>query len=149
MKGALPKTLKVRARVTCPHCAGEHTPFVEVTVHEAARALAHIQRVEWRQDFEIARAAEREERGADVVYVARNPRSGHVKIGVASSVARRLSEFRRASGEPIELVAIVGYGYSLEQKLHGRFAAARLRGEWFDPANPELAHWLQRIQGVA
>lgn len=142
-------TIKVRARVECPKCGGTHTPFVEVDAVEAERALAHVKRVEYRAALDVTNAITASLLAQSKVYVIRNPRTGAVKIGRSLDVAGRLRELRAASGEPLELVAIVGEGSLLERALHLRFASARRQGEWFDSADPELAMWLVSLVPLA
>jgi len=62
---------------------------------------------------------------------------GPIKIGSASDVAARLKSLQTGSADELTLLAMTEGGEFRERELHARFAADRLRGEWFAPS-PEL-----------
>lgn len=59
--------------------------------------------------------------------------SGPIKIGKSGLVANRLSELQTASWEELSLIGWDVDKGGAEGALHRRFAAARIRGEWFHP----------------
>lgn len=75
------------------------------------------------------------------VYFIQAGEDGPVKIGTAEDVAARLSELQTGSPAPLQLLGYVSGGRADEQMLHRRFAALRMRGEWFSPA-PELIDFI-------
>ncbi len=58
--------------------------------------------------------------------------SGPVKIGVSKDVQRRLRALQSGHPYTLSILATVEGGYAAERRYHERFAAHRLRGEWFD-----------------
>lgn len=65
-----------------------------------------------------------------IVYFIKNA-SGLVKIGWTSDIDRRVKFIARAEQSELEVLATIPGGANLERKLHIRFAADRIRGEWF------------------
>lgn len=64
---------------------------------------------------------------------------GPVKIGISSDVRKRLDGLRTSCPYPLELRRTVRRMGLLERPLHAQLAAARLRGEWFEPTPDVLA----------
>jgi hypothetical protein len=59
------------------------------------------------------------------------PDDGDIKIGITTNLPKRLCSLRTGSSKPLRtLLVIPGTQYD-ERELHRRFAADRLRGEWF------------------
>jgi hypothetical protein len=75
------------------------------------------------------------------VYYARRS-DGAIKIGMSMNINARMASLRTVA--PVELLASHDGGREAERKMHKRFAAHRLDGEWFSPA-PEL---LDHIAGL-
>jgi hypothetical protein len=71
-----------------------------------------------------------------IVYYLRRT-DGLIKIGTSTTHRARFSSLRREHGELSLLLAYAG-GYKEEADAHGRFAAARVTGEWFRPELPLL-----------
>lgn len=69
--------------------------------------------------------------GREVVYFVRNFEASTVKIGYTKNIAERMSSLRTASCAPLALVLCFPGDKLLEETLHRRFHAARIRGEWF------------------
>lgn len=67
------------------------------------------------------------------VYFIQAGDDGPVKIGTAKDVLRRLSMLKTSSAEPLHLRALYEGGAAEESLLHRRFAAHRIRREWFNP----------------
>jgi hypothetical protein len=57
---------------------------------------------------------------------------GPIKIGVAECVDSRLEGLQTGSPVLLKVLATVPGGYAAERKLHRRFSATRLHGEWFE-----------------
>lgn len=62
--------------------------------------------------------------------------SGHLKIGVASSVHKRLASLQ--GGNPYKLTVVAAerlrsrdLAFRVEQCVHGALSGGRVRGEWF------------------
>lgn len=68
----------------------------------------------------------------NVVYVVGDDRSGVVKIGTTSNLARRLSGLQTGSAYVLRVLWSYGGDVELESYLHERFASLRMQGEWFD-----------------
>jgi hypothetical protein len=65
------------------------------------------------------------------VYAIRD--GEHVKLGVASNVTLRMFSLQTGNPRPLTLVRswLVQNSQAIEEALHERYAALRLRGEWF------------------
>lgn len=70
-----------------------------------------------------------------MIYFVQSTASGLIKIGYARHVGVRLSNLQTGSPDPLKLLAAVDGGPEDEARLHGEFAAYRLRGEWFRPSD--------------
>jgi hypothetical protein len=78
------------------------------------------------------------------VYVLRNTATGDIKIGFSRNVLARLREIDIAHSRPVELLAVLHGGETLERALYLRFAPCRLRGEWFEHRD-DVASWLAAV----
>lgn len=89
-------------------------------------------------------------RGRNMIYFVQAEIIGRIKIGHTSGddAADRLAALQTACPVPLRLIATRPGGRRKERELHGRFAAARVCGEWFDPV-PELVRYIGRLQGQA
>lgn len=58
---------------------------------------------------------------------------GRVKIGWSNDPMRRLTSLQIAHSDRLKLLGVVRAKRTLERKLHERFAAHRISGEWFEP----------------
>lgn len=76
------------------------------------------------------------------VYFIRAGLAGPIKIGRSHRPHARLDDLQASSAEQLELLLAIDGGAALERELHERFAAHRLRGEWFAPA-PALLHYIR------
>ena len=64
-----------------------------------------------------------------------------VKIGIAHDVSQRMHTLQHMNPLPLHLVAVVkGGGRALEKQLHRKFAAERIRGEWFALSEEDLSY---------
>lgn len=74
------------------------------------------------------------------VYFIQAREGGLIKIGRSDDPARRLREFQ--AGCPVDLVLLFAgrcVDFNIDEtELHNRFAEYRVRGEWFEPAEPIL-----------
>lgn len=60
--------------------------------------------------------------------------SGHIKVGVARDVARRIAEIGANHPEPLRLLGTMTGGYGHEHYVHRLFHEDRRHGEWFKPS---------------
>lgn len=66
-----------------------------------------------------------------------------VKIGFTTKHPnKRMAELKVAASEPLHLVAVMRGERSDETQLHRQFKAAKIRREWFDAADPDVAAWV-------
>lgn len=72
------------------------------------------------------------EAGAEVVYFIHAPEVRRVKIGYSTDVEKRLIGLQTSSPCALRLIKIIPGGKDLEQRLHYRFRAHHVDGEWFD-----------------
>lgn len=73
-----------------------------------------------------------------MIYVVRCSATGLRKIGVAKDPARRIDELQTGSASELVLELVAPGDMPDEQRLHKRFAAKRVRGEWFNIELNEL-----------
>ena len=69
------------------------------------------------------------------------------KIGYSCSPHVRRTAVRFDTKLNLHLVAMLKGGRSLERKIHKRFDAFRIEGEWFEP-RPEIAEWFNQQRGI-
>lgn len=63
-----------------------------------------------------------------------------VKIGTTTDVTSRLSYYKPGLPDDTEVLGILDGGREKELEIHTRFAASRVRGEWFE-ATPDILSW--------
>lgn len=85
---------------------------------------------------------------ASTIYVARRSSDGAFKIGWSSDVARRIQELRKLTRSEVALVVAFPGDKPDELRLHERFAADRIDGEWFR-ASAALAAFVDGVRGAA
>ena len=66
----------------------------------------------------------------DFIYFIQDTR-GRVKIGRTYNVRKRLQSLRAVCGDELSLARVVTGGRAVERWFHRKFAAHRMRGEWF------------------
>lgn len=71
---------------------------------------------------------------SNFVYFIQSGASGPIKIGLSKAPTQRVSKLQ--TGNPRELILrhVIPGDRSVEDELHDRFKAARIRGEWFGRA---------------
>ena len=69
---------------------------------------------------------------------------GHVKIGYTGDVAARLRELQACNAFTLRILGVLSGGHEAEGILHKRFAAHRVRGEWFR-LNSEILEFIANI----
>jgi Meiotically up-regulated gene 113 len=77
-------------------------------------------------------------RGEQLVYFVQAVEGGPIKIGVARDPLTRLADLQVGSPYKLRLYGLRRGGVAEERRLHKRFRADRLQGEWFK-ASGELA----------
>lgn len=78
-------------------------------------------------------------RAEQYVYVIQMGHDGPLKIGVAISPQWRLRELQVGNPAELRIVTTFSGGFDLEQALHRKCAAHRMKGEWFHPHPDVLA----------
>jgi len=78
------------------------------------------------------------------LYIIRCKDTGRIKIGVSADAQIRLQGLQDQCPTFLELVVVIPGDRFLEQRLHDRFEAHRVRSEWFAPA-PELLAWIATL----
>lgn len=68
-----------------------------------------------------------------------------IKIGRTVNVVSRLRGMQTSTANPLTVLATFLTADSVESALHGRFKAARIRGEWYRPV-PELLDFIERVK---
>jgi len=80
------------------------------------------------------------------IYFARAGADGPIKIGVTGGdPARRIAAISTGCPWPVSLIAVRVGSSQHEEFLHRKFAAHRLNGEWFSPAE-ELLNLIDGLQ---
>lgn len=64
-------------------------------------------------------------------YIIQAGPTGPVKIGRADDPEARLASLQTGQAEELRIIRLVDTPYDCEAAFHERFAAQRLRGEWF------------------
>jgi hypothetical protein len=82
-----------------------------------------------------------------VIYFIQDT-AGNIKIGHANNVQGRFRSLQTAHAHKLRLLATIPGSQFDERRLHKRFAAHRLGGEWFRPA-PELLAFIGAPEQVA
>lgn len=76
-----------------------------------------------------------------MIYFVQLGTDGPIKIGyAATSVTRRLASLQSAQPHRLRLLKRTDGSMQDERALHAKFAAFRLRGEWFEPVAVLLSH---------
>ena len=75
--------------------------------------------------------------GGSRVYFAQSTAGGPIKIGYSASPEARVASLECGSPFPLRVLKTIPGDAKVERSLHDRFAAHRLRGEWFAP-HPDL-----------
>lgn len=77
-----------------------------------------------------------------MIYFAQAGDGGAIKIGSSRNAQRRVLSLGNAAHEDISLLGVMSGGTADEFTLHKKFAAHRIRREWFHPA-PELLDFIK------
>lgn len=83
------------------------------------------------------------------VYFVREAVDGPIKIGCGNDPAKRLNFLQTGNPRRLTLVGYFPGDFSLETRLHERFAQWRLCGEWFTQDAPGLVDLAQAAGQVA
>lgn len=89
------------------------------------------------------RNVDRGEKRAVIYFV--QAETGPIKIGSTSYLASRMVTLRGQSPVPLTLLATMDGDRTAEFRLHARFAAHRLHGEWFSP-HPDILAEIKRLE---
>jgi hypothetical protein len=66
------------------------------------------------------------------IYFIQRGEDGPIKIGISNNPFKRLETFQTASDEKLHIRGVFRGTTADEALLHQKFAAQRLRGEWFE-----------------
>jgi len=77
------------------------------------------------------------------IYFIQCGAAGPIKVGICSSVPRRVAALQVANPIPLVLLAAIPGQTSHERHVHRMFAPHRVSGEWFAPT-PELLDAIER-----
>ena len=77
---------------------------------------------------------------AGVVYFVEAPATGQIKIGFTTNIEARFKALSAHSGAELRLLATMPGTRRKERTLHRKFAADRVRGEWFRATDDLLAY---------
>jgi hypothetical protein len=83
--------------------------------------------------------------GRSYVYFV-GAETGLVKIGVSNAPLERITTMQMGSPVILRFLALVEGTAKLERRYHDRFAAHRVRGEWFKRV-PEIQAEIERLRG--
>lgn len=67
------------------------------------------------------------------VYFVQDSLSQNVKIGYANDVKSRIRQLQTGASSDLKLLLQIDGSMQLERRLHKKFAAFRISGEWFSP----------------
>lgn len=79
-------------------------------------------------------------------YFIQASKGGPVKIGRASCVSQRLRDLQCSHSDELHIIGIIDE--DREKELHERFAAIRLKGEWFDNTEELVVFMRSECRGV-
>lgn len=82
------------------------------------------------------------------IYFIQRGEGGPIKIGITASLTSRLRSLQTSSPTRLTVLATMPGTVEDEAGLHERFAAVRLSGEWFEPAEVLLAFIATLSKGV-
>jgi hypothetical protein len=85
-----------------------------------------------------------EEAPVFLVYFAQSVNGGPIKIGISVDPLKRVRSI--PYHDELILLATLPGGRKLEKKLHNRFSACRLQGEWFEPSH-DILDFIKDNQG--
>lgn len=68
-----------------------------------------------------------------LIYAMKNLDSGIIKIGISHNPRQRADILSYIEKAPIEIIGVACGTMQHESMLHEKFAASRIRGEWFHP----------------
>lgn len=88
-----------------------------------------------REALEASRGSDSQGQGQQDgrVYFVQAGDGGNIKIGVSGNPETRVAGLQTGSDEPLRILATIPGGRAVEKELHRRFAALRVKGEWFRP----------------
>lgn len=72
------------------------------------------------------------------VYFVQAGEGGPIKIGIGADPDERLHAMQIGNHAELFLLAAIPGTAAMERELHERFAAGRIRGEWFEASTPGL-----------
>lgn len=79
-----------------------------------------------------------------MIYFIQAVGSGHIKIGLARDVKKRIRGLQTGSSYLLRIIGIIDAPDSLEKELHKKFAKFKIKNEWFRP-DPELLAYIKSM----
>lgn len=76
------------------------------------------------------------------VYVLRAP-TGSIKIGFSANLRERIQQLQKETGQPLVILRAFRGVIGDELALHRRYAAHRIRGDWYALPEPLLAELIE------
>lgn len=80
-----------------------------------------------------------------IVYFVQATVGGPVKVGTSSDMANRLQSFQLGSPFDLRVLAVMKGDSWDEAMIHRALGDACVGGEWFDPRDPKLLSWLEKL----
>lgn len=134
---------KWRARWTVQTARGPKREEAYANSETEAEALIYKGLGRWEEYQRVLDMID--ETAATHVYFIQCVAGGPIKIGTAQDVDNRLKAIQACCPYPLRVLHVIqGASQAVEAKLHKRFAALRLHGEWFD-ANSELLTYIHKL----
>lgn len=82
--------------------------------------------------------------GVGCVYFVQARQMKLIKIGYSSNVQKRLKALSTGCPDGLDLLCVIKGDQKLEGKIHQRFAADRVKGEWFKPS-PSILSFIKTV----
>lgn len=119
-----------------------------IEAQEASMSPGHRQKESRERRRDMIRSGLDPDQRETVIYFIQSEHGGHVKIGRADDLAKRLQGL--ATGRPDKLILLGAVPGTLadERRVHAAFAAHRDKGEWFFPHEQVMAAARAAVTGA-
>ena len=141
--GRLAQSTSAIGVANIPGFVAAHLSLMGVT---AARFLKWSINPEWSEGQRRATSTRERKEARGTVYFIQDE-DGFIKIGFTTNLDQRLSSLRTAARQRLTLLATEEATAQRERDLHRRFAAHRVRREWFRP-DLELRSLIDSLQAA-
>ncbi len=82
------------------------------------------------------------------VYFIRNSRTESIKVGYSVDPYERLATLQTGNEDTLTMEAVMPGGMEVEKRLHHRWEAHSIRGEWFEP-DQEILDYIRAVNVVS